>query len=434
MERKIVLTLFYVGVVTAVTGILITTTVYYGFFSKEMKDNLAHECRILARCYDWLSSPDELIRFTGENFRITLIQTDGTVLYESDAAAGTMENHLNRPEVQAAVETGAGSDTRYSDTIGTEDYYYAVRLDDGNVLRVSVQADSVFSLFESMLLIILLLIIGIVIVSSIVSVKLTDNLIAPFKQIPGMLEKNQTPQEICVYEELQPLIQEIRTARSKQEQMRQDFTANVSHELKTPLTVISGYAELIENGMAKTEECTLFAQKIRNESARMLVLIGDILRLSELDSAERSDFPDYVNLAAVAEECRERLSHTARQRGITITLSGSSLPVRGDKEEITELVYNLLDNAIKYNRENGLIEMEIADRTLTVTDTGIGIPKESIPRIFERFYRVDKSRSKMVKGTGLGLSIVKHIADHHGAEIKVESATNAGTSIMVRFR
>ena len=433
MERKIVLSLFYMGIITAIAGILITTVVYYLFFRQELEENLIHDCRIIAQCYDTISSPEELKRFTGEEFRITLIENNGTVLFESDADSRNMQNHLDRPEIKSAIENGSGSDTRYSDTIGTEDYYYAVRLDDGNILRVSIQADSIFVLFERSLIIILLVISAIIAISLVISVKLTDKLIAPLKRIPQMIENNQSPEDIGLYDEIIPLAMEIKNVRSTQEQIRQEFTANVSHELKTPLTSISGYAELIETGMAQGGDCVKFAGKIRKESARLLTLIGDILRLSELDTTESSLLDDSVDLTAVAEECRERLIDSARQRGIRIAITGSSEPVTGNLLEISELLYNLVDNAIKYNRENGNIDISITNRTLTVSDTGIGIPRESVSRIFERFYRADKSRSRAKGGTGLGLSIVRHIADHHHAEIEVDSTVNVGTRISIRF-
>lgn len=434
MERKINLHLFYMGVVTAIIGILITTVSYYNFFRKEVKENLAHECHLVAQCYDSGDPITKLDRFTGEDFRITLIEKDGTVLFESNGDPQEMPNHLDRPEIRSAMENGTGTDTRFSDTIGTEDYYYALRLSDGNILRVSIQADSIFSLFERSLVIILIIVLGIIIVSLLVSVKLTEKLIAPLKKIPEILEKNTTVTETEMYPEVIPLVVEIRSSRNAQSEMRQEFTANVSHELKTPLTSISGYAELIESGMAQGEDSVKFAGKIRKESDRMLALIGDILRLSELDSIGDTPLDDEIDLKAVAEDCRERLSQQAEKRGIRLTVSGESTIITGSRTEITELVYNLVDNAIKYNRENGNIEIKIADKKLTVTDTGLGIPQDSIPRIFERFYRIDKSRSRAKGGTGLGLSIVKHIAEHHGAKIDVESTVGVGTSITVKFR
>ena len=434
MERKIVLSLFYMGIITAIVGIVITTVSYYGFFRREVEENLVHECRLVAESYDKLSSADELERFSGEDFRITLIDKDGYVLYESDADHLTMTNHLDRPEIKSAAQTGTGSDTRFSDTLGTEDHYYAVRLEDDSILRVSIQTESIIALFERSLLIIVFVIIGIIFVSLIASVKLTEKLIAPLKRIPEIIEKNISVTDADIYPEVVPLVEEIRNSRNAQSEMRQEFTANVSHELKTPLTSISGYAELIESGMAQGEDSVKFAGKIRKESDRMLALISDILRLSELDSIGDTPLDDDVDLKAVAEDCKDRLSQQAEKRGIRITVSGESTVIKGSRTELGELVYNLVDNAIKYNRENGNIEIVTADKKLTVTDTGLGIPQESIPRIFERFYRIDKSRSRAKGGTGLGLSIVRHIAEHHGAEIDVESTVGVGTSITVKFR
>ena len=434
MERKIVLSLFYMGIITAIVGIVITTVSYYGFFRREVEENLVHECRLVAESYDKLSSAYELERFSGEDFRITLIDKDGYVLYESDADYLTMTNHLDRPEIKSAAQTGTGSDTRFSDTLGTEDHYYAVRLEDDSILRVSIQTESIIALFERSLLIIVFVIIGIIVVSLIASVKLTEKLIAPLKRIPEIIEKNISVTDADIYPEVVPLVEEIRNSRNAQSEMRQEFTANVSHELKTPLTSISGYAELIESGMAQGEDSVKFAGKIRKESNRMLSLISDILRLSELDSIGDTPLDDDVDLKAVAEDCKDRLSQQAEKRGIRITVSGESTVIKGSRTELGELVYNLVDNAIKYNRENGNIEIVTADKKLTVTDTGLGIPQESIPRIFERFYRIDKSRSRAKGGTGLGLSIVRHIAEHHGAEIDVESTVGVGTSITVKFR
>lgn len=434
MERKINLHLFYMGIATAIIGILITTVFYYHFFRAETRENLAHECKLVAESYRDIAAPDELSRFSGEDLRITLIDSEGDVLFESNADAERMTNHLDRPEIASAIKNGSGTDTRLSDTIGIEDYYYALLLDDGKILRVSIQADSIFALFERSLVIILIIIIGIIIVSLITSVKLTEKLIAPLKRIPQMLEKNMPVTDTDIYPEVIPLVEEIRSTRNAQSEMRQEFTANVSHELKTPLTSISGYAELIESGMAQGDDITEFAGRIKNESARMLVLIGDILRLSELDSIGDEPADEQIDLKAVAQDCKERLSQQAQSRGIMITVSGDSALVTGSRIQISELVYNLVDNAIKYNRENGNIEIETAEKKLTVTDTGIGIPQESIPRIFERFYRIDKSRSRAKGGTGLGLSIVRHIAQNHGANIDVESTVGVGTSITVTFK
>ena len=218
------------------------------------------------------------------------------------------------------------------------------------------------------------------------------------------------------------------------EEMRSEFLSHVSHELKTPLTSISGYAELIETGLAQGEDCKKFAGNIRTETARLQTLIGDILRLSELDTIASASLDDVVDIAAVAKECKERLTGQAEKKDVRISIHGTSKPIKGNHTELTELIYNLIDNAIKYNRENGNIDITIEDNRFIIADTGIGMPKESIPRIFERFYRVDKSRSRAKGGTGLGLSIVKHIADRHGAQIDVESTMGVGTTISVYFR
>lgn len=186
--------------------------------------------------------------------------------------------------------------------------------------------------------------------------------------------------------------------------------------------------------MAQGEDSRKFAGNIRTETARLQMLISDILRLSELDTVNSLSLDDVVDIAAVTEECKERLSGQAEKKGVRITIHGTSETVKGNHTELTELIYNLIDNAIKYNRENGNIDITIEDKKFIIADTGIGIPKESIPRIFERFYRVDKSRSRAKGGTGLGLSIVRHIADRHGAKIDVESTVGVGTTISVNFR
>jgi two-component system phosphate regulon sensor histidine kinase PhoR len=221
--------------------------------------------------------------------------------------------------------------------------------------------------------------------------------------------------------------------QQRAEQLRREFTANVSHELKTPLTSISGYAELIETGMAEGEDVRTFAKRIRSESNRMLSLVTDIITLSELDERAVMEQAEPVDLYVIAREAAETLKSAAMARGVSLQLSGGSTQVNGVRSLLNELVYNLLDNAIRYNRANGTVFVRTADRTLTVRDTGIGIPKRSQSRIFERFYRVDKSRSKTTGGTGLGLAIVKHICEQHGASIRLTSAEGIGTEITVTF-
>ena len=217
------------------------------------------------------------------------------------------------------------------------------------------------------------------------------------------------------------------------ERIRREFTANVSHELKTPLTSISGYAEMIENGMAKGADITAFAERIRRESNRMLSLVSDIIALTELEERGIKEKEETVDLYAIAQENIETLKSAAMLRGVTVQLLGESVLIEANRALIDELVYNLLDNAIRYNRDNGAVSVRVSKGTLTVRDTGIGIPKNHRDRIFERFYRVDKSRSKATGGTGLGLAIVKHICERYNAELTLESAEGIGTEITVRF-
>lgn len=221
--------------------------------------------------------------------------------------------------------------------------------------------------------------------------------------------------------------------QNRMEHIRRDFTANVSHELKTPLTSISGYAEMIATGMARPEDVRVFAERIRRESNRMLNLVTDIIKLTELDETELAEQTEEVDLYALAEECVEILHSAAMLRGVSVTLSGYHTVIRGNRTLLNELIYNLLENAIRYNRDNGTVSLWVADRTVSVRDTGIGIPKAHQNRVFERFYRVDKSRSKETGGTGLGLAIVKHIVEQHHATLKLDSREGIGTEITVRF-
>lgn len=221
--------------------------------------------------------------------------------------------------------------------------------------------------------------------------------------------------------------------QQRADRIRREFTANVSHELKTPLTSISGYAEMIENGMAKEEDVCVFAERIRRESNRMLALVSDIIALSELDEQQILKNAEKVDLYELAAQTVETLRSAAMVRGVSVQLLGGPMEVFGVRTLLSELLYNLLDNAIRYNRDNGTVTVRTAGRQLSVRDTGIGIPKHHIGRIFERFYRVDKSRSKATGGTGLGLAIVKHICEEHHASIVLESAEGIGTEITVTF-
>jgi two-component system phosphate regulon sensor histidine kinase PhoR len=215
--------------------------------------------------------------------------------------------------------------------------------------------------------------------------------------------------------------------------MRQEFTANVSHELKTPLTTISGYSEMIANGLAKPEDIARFAEKIHAESERMQTLVGDIIELNALDSEMIHEHSDAVDMLALVQDCMEQLSPHFSAKRLSVYVTGERFVVQGNQRQLWELVYNLLDNARRYNVNGGMIRVQLHQRTLTIQDTGIGIAKEHQARVFERFYRVDKSHSRATGGTGLGLSIVKHVAELHGATIQLESTEHIGTTISISF-
>lgn len=432
MKRKLIFSMFYMGLIAALVSIVATVFVYQNTMRNEVRDNLREELRLLKISYPKLQTANELMDYNADDLRITLIDSGGNVLFESDTDAKQMENHLDRPEIRSAIQNGSGSDYRLSSTLGVEDYYYAEKLGDGKILRVSTQISSVFSMFGHSFYILVAIVLGIAVVSVIISVQTTERILKPIKALsksidsPSLYDKE-------TYPELVPLIEEIKYQRNLQSDMRQEFTANVSHELKTPLTAISGYAEMIENDIARGDDVKRFAGKIRTESSRMLTLIGDIIKLSKLDSATDNEASDKVDLRQIVDECKDSLAVACKDKDIMITIIGEADPIKGNQTELYELVYNLMDNAVKYNRQGGNIDVILSGKTIRISDTGIGIPEKDRQRIFERFYRVDKSRSKATGGTGLGLSIVKHVAEKYNATITVESTLNVGTDITVDF-
>ena len=421
------------GLFSAFIAIVLTGCVFHEAFKVQLQNNLKTEGKIIAKAYYSLDSEEKLSEFAFSGFRITLIDKDGNVKFDSNADVSEMNNHLNRPEIQQALNSGYGSYTRYSDTLKTEDYYYAMLLDDGNILRVSIAASSVFADFEKAVPIIAVILVILMFFAVIFSVVLSGKILNPLKKMLTQLDDPDiTSDPKKVYPELVPIVKEIQVQRNKQENMRQEFTANVSHELKTPLTSISGYAEIIETGMAKGDDVTKFAGKIRHEAKRMLVLISDIIKLSKLD-ADEIDLTENIDLPSVVDEVCEHLQDSAEKLGIRIYREGSSEIFKGNSTEIYELVYNIVDNAIKYNRPNGSIKIALENKKLIVSDTGIGISEKDQKRMFERFYRADESRSRATGGTGLGLSICKHVAEHHHAKIVVESTVNVGTIFSISF-
>ncbi|MGN0266723.1 MAG: ATP-binding protein [Lachnospiraceae bacterium] len=436
MKQKINLSLMTLSVLAIFVTMFCLTSVYYNLFQEQVRKDLKIEARLLSET--GISRLVENQGFIGdEEIRITWISQDGQVLYDNDVDTHYMTNHLDREEVKAAFETGSGESVRESDTMNMRTFYYAVLLEDGTVLRVATRARSLISVFFSafpVMLLILLVILGLCLT---LSHLLTRQLLEPIRE---MAEDLENVPATSTYSELSPFLDRIReqhedilaAARS-----RQDFTANVSHELKTPITAISGYAELIENRMVDEKQQIKFAGDIRKNADRLVSLINDIIRLSELDYGGGTlDFTS-VDLYEVAEERVELLRTNAGSKNVSLILEGSSCMVTSNRSLLIELIDNLVQNAIRYNTPNGyvniLVEQRDGNAVLQVSDTGIGIPKADQSRVFERFYRVDKSRSRETGGTGLGLAIVKHIVELHNGTIRLESEVGKGTQIRIEL-
>lgn len=437
MKRKINKMLVLIATLAIFLTMLLITIVYYDLFRRQVMEDL-HSYAMLLKDY---TNTEEIQRISvqseEENLRVTLVDSDGQVKFDSEADKQTMENHSQRPEIVEALEKGEGQAVRNSQTLSQNTFYYAVQLQDGSVLRVSKDARSIYSIFAKALPSLLVIFAILVVLCLVMAHFLTGKLIAPIERLAENMDEQE---ETADYEELTPFINMIKKQHQdimKNAKLRQEFTANVSHELKTPLTSISGYAELIETGMASETDVVHFAHGIHNSANRLLTLINDIIRLSELDGAEQEVAFERLNLYDLARTCVEMLSMSAGKHDVDISIQGGECYIDGNKQMIEELLYNLCDNAIRYNNAGGSVEVETYFRDghtyLVVRDTGIGIPKEHQERIFERFYRVDKSRSKSTGGTGLGLAIVKHIIARHNAELELESELGKGTTIRVIF-
>ncbi len=551
MRKKIFKNMCLLALVTILLSSLLVTIVYYANSDARMKSEVREETRFVRGAVE-LSGQDYLATVENTANRITLIDTDGTVLYDNQADPATMENHSDREEFQEASTAGAGEATRISDTIAEQTFYYAVKLQNGQVLRVAATTDSVFAAVLAVLPWILGVEVLVAVCTVLFSNFLTKKIVAPINRLDL-----DHPADNEIYDELSPLLgkisrqneviaQQMKSLREKQEEftsitenmsegflvldnntdilsyntsalrllgaeavpaeshvsalalnrsagfrsavdgalagkrseqlvrqggrccqvmanpvlrdgevegavvvilditereerenLRREFTANVSHELKTPLTSISGFAEIIKNGIVKPEDIPRFAGNIYEESQRLVTLVDDILNLSRLDEAdvqlEREDF----DLSSLARDVAGHLKASAKKNGVVITVIGDKAEINGVKSIVDEMVFNLVDNAVKYNKQSGRVTVTVdssSDGTaLTVTDTGIGIPQADVDRVFERFYRVDKSHSKEIGGTGLGLSIVKHGAAFHNAKVSLQSTEGEGTTVRLVF-
>ena len=538
MTGKIIRSLFSLAMLVLVIGAALFSGILYGYYEKQSFASLAQEAEQLQQTMEYVS-PEQMRSAD----RITLISPDGTVLYDSVARADAMENHLSREEVVQALREGTGKSSHYSSTVLKKNLYYALRLEDGNVLRLSREQSSLGAMLLNMAWPIAATVAGLLLLAAGLSVRLARQITQPINAISP-----DDPQN--VYPELQPLTQRLRqqretirnqmdelsrrmrdfsamtenmsegfllidlrghvltenhsasmllptdadniakcsqrelcqaaqqaltgqrcerllqqgertlsviaspvlesgqvtgavvltldvTEREQREKLRREFSANVSHELKTPLTSISGFAELMSQGLVPPDKVREFSLDIQKECTRLTNLVEDIIDLSRLEEGGGDMTWEDIDLYTLCDDVLQSLEPVAKRQTVTLRLAGESLQVRGVYQVLREMIYNLCDNAIKYNRSGGSVTVAVARSagraSVTVADTGIGIPYEDQSRVFERFYRVDKSHSRAIGGTGLGLSIVKHAAALHGAEIKLQSQPEDGTVITVLF-
>ena len=548
MTKKIFRSIITVAMVVLLASLFIASSFLYDYFNKSQVTQLKEELSLVATNVDKVGT-EYFDNFDSSVFRFTLVSADGSVLYDSQAKAEDMENHLDREEIAEALENGNGSSARYSSTLTERTFYEATRLQNGNVLRISISQVTVGALILGMLPAICAIILISVVVALIMSHKMATAIVKPLNKLDL-----ENPTEIETYEELTPILtkinkqhkqitrqmQDLRRMSDEFEQItnsmneglvllddkgttlsinaaakklfgvdsnvvgrnfltvdrsadmrhaiekalngkhgefreerngneyqfvvnrtesegktvgvvilcfdvtetafaernRKEFTANVSHELKTPLQSIIGSAELLENGLVKPEDTERFVGNIKKEASRLVALINDIIRLSQLDE-DSEPATESVDLYELSKEVIEVLSVSAAKRQVNLELEGESCIIKGIRRYLYEIIYNLCDNAIRYNKENGKVIIDVSQKdgntVLSVTDTGIGIPAEHQSRIFERFYRVDKSHSKETGGTGLGLSIVKHAVGYHDGTIKLNSKVDEGTVITVTF-
>ncbi len=549
MNKKIFRSSLIVSLLAVFACIVFVIGILFQYFENQLKKELKNEATYVAVAIK-TQGIEYLNNFGEQNEkRITLIDPNGTVIADTIVDEENMENHSDREEVQMAIKYGTGTSIRYSKTLTEKDIYYAEKLEDGNILRVSTRQYTVFAIIFDILQPIIAVVTLTFIMTLVASIRVSKSIVKPINHLD--LEH---PENNDAYEELSPLLSKIasqkktiesqlRAAKKQQEefklitenmseglvvidnnlqiltyntaalklldindqvdgnvlsmnrtksfreviekslsgtraesdlnvndraysviaspvfedgniigaiivildisenvsreQMRREFTSNVSHELKTPLTSISGFAEMMMNGNMSKAEVMDFSKSIYDEAQRLISLVLDILKISELDEKSSDYVFEDVDLLSLSEDIGKRLEPEASKRNIKIYVDGTSVKINGVKKVLDEIIYNLCDNAIKYNVENGKVDImiESTEKTakVTVKDTGIGIPKMYQDRIFERFYRIDKARSKAIGGTGLGLSIVKHGAKIHNANIDLQSDVNVGTTVKIEF-
>ena len=436
MKRKINIQFAIITMVAIIFTVILSVTVYSELFQREVRENL-RICAYELKNTGFFDDPQaDYTMKAVDNVRITLIDTDGTVAFDTNASIGELDNHGRRPEIQEAFQNGEGEIMRRSATMKKTVFYFALRLDNGQVLRVAKESGNVWSMLSALALPLGVMSIALILVSVLLTHFLTTSILTPIEHMASHIDDEEVE---VTYRELEPFMETIRKQHEnivKNSQMRQEFTANVSHELKTPLTAISGYAELIAAGMTTGDDTIRFAGEISKSSNRLLTLINDILRLSELDASTEVPMEE-IDLYELAEKCVNMLQINAEKQNVTLMLTGKPTKMQANREMMEELLYNLVSNAIRYNRPYGNVVVSVSREddhvSLTVEDTGIGISQSDQERVFERFYRVDKSRSKSTGGTGLGLALVKHVVQCHGARLNMKSQLGSGTRIEIKF-
>ena len=436
MGRKIFKSIIFVALIVMAASLFIMMSAMSSFYTKEQMGQLRSETELLAagielEGMDYIEGLDK-----DSSIRITWVDQDGDVLYDTDMDSAIMENHVAREEISEAMKDGYGESARFSNSLSERLLYSAKRLNDGTVIRVALAQATAWTVLINFAVPVTAVIVIAVILSMLFAGSLTKRIIQPINDMDL-----DAPLKNEIYVEMKPFAERIdeqqkqlkkdKEALIKNEQIRQEFTENVSHELKTPLQVISGYAELIRAGIVKEGDIRPFADKIYTEAQRLTALVEDVIDLTRLDNGGQGYQWEETDVYMIAENVVESLLNTAEAEKVHISLSGKSTRIYTVSQLLHSIIYNLCDNAIKYNRTGGSVNVSIRKAgenvLITVSDTVIGIPEDCLDRVFERFYRVDKSRSKEVRGTGLGLSIVKHAARIIDGDLKVDSHIGRGS-------
>ena len=444
MSKRIFLNMFIISsVVIALTTILTVVIVYKSFSNQNIA---ALKGELTATSSGVELNGVAFLKSLSVKHRITLVDSSGKVLFDNRNDINSLGNHNDREEIREARENGTGYSERYSDTLSRKTINVTKLLNNRDVLRLSKDMSTVWSTLMDTIFPMICVMVFAILIAAYMAGRVSKAVTTPINQI----DLNEPDRE-KIYDEIEPLIdkiikqnnqidkqiEQLNMEHEKQDNLRRDFTANVSHELKTPLTSISGFAEIIQNGMVKEEDITRFAGKIHSEAQRLIILVGDIIKLSQLDGKDIAVKMEPIDLYETSQAVMGHLEAAAEKRNIKMFLSGKHLVITGAEQIIEEMIFNLIDNAIKYNKTGGKIYVNILKNddgiNLSVEDTGIGIKDEDIGRIFERFYRADKSHSKEIGGTGLGLSIVKHGANFHNAKVFVKSKYKEGTKITILF-